>query len=99
MSVTTRFIYDDDGNNPVWHVNTFQNVEPEVEFAKDIAKNQHKTDWGRLIGIIPNNILNKWIIEDEVNYLGLSSEDWGRLIKRKLRDPDYAWLRTYSGSI
>jgi hypothetical protein len=31
--------------------------------------------------------------EDGVNVLGMSSEEWGQYIKRKLDDPDWRHLR------
>ena len=99
MSVSTQLIYDENDGNPVYRVNRAQDCEFEVELAKDLAKDAKTSDWGRLIALVPNVILEKWINEDGVNYLALSTDDFGKMIKRKLRDPDYAWLRTYSGNI
>jgi hypothetical protein len=52
-----------------------------------------KSDWGRHIASIPNIILVRWMDEDGVNVLGMSSEEWGKYIKRKLDDPDWRHLR------
>jgi hypothetical protein len=71
-----------------------QDVESILENNKRLQSEQQKSDWGRHIASIPNVFLEKWINEDGVNYLALPKDEFARLIKRKLRDPDYAWLRT-----
>lgn len=71
-----------------------QDVEPIIENNKELQKLPQKSDWGRHIASIPNVILERWIKEDGVNYLALPGREFAKLIRRKLRDPDYAWLRT-----
>lgn len=71
-----------------------QDVEPIIEHNKRLQGESQHSDWGRHIASIPNVILEKWINEDGVNYLALPGDEFGLMIKRKLRDPDYAWLRT-----
>jgi hypothetical protein len=72
---------------------TTQDVEDILDRNKELAKHKQRGDF-RHIASIPNVILNEWIMQDGVNYLGLPADEWGKLIKRKLRDPDWAWLRT-----
>ncbi len=76
-----------------------QDCEPIIESNKAVAADPVKRDWGRHIATIPNVILEKWIVEDGVNYLALPKDEFDRLIRRKLRDPDWAHLRTYTGNV
>jgi hypothetical protein len=71
-----------------------QDVEAILENNKRLQTEQHRSDWGRHIASIPNVVLEKWINDDGVNYLALPKDEFARLVKRKLRDPDWAWLRT-----
>ena len=84
-----------DATERTFTFNRSQDCAPVIEMARDFANNGGtRSDFGRLIGIIPNVILEKWINEDGVNYLALPGDEFGRLIKRKLRDPQWAFLRT-----
>lgn len=81
-------------------VNRVQDVEGILDRNKALQNAQQK--WAgdfRHIGTIPNVILEKWINESGHNILAWSNEEFGQFIKRKLRDPDNAWLRTTSGRI
>ena len=40
------------------------------------------------------SVLERWIHEEGVNYLALPGEEFARLIRRKLNDPDWRHLRT-----
>lgn len=88
--VQTRVHYDSDGSMIIDRV---QDVEGILEHNKQTRAMEQRSDWGREIATIPNVILERWINEDGVNYLA-GGEDIGKLIKRKLRDPDWAYLRT-----
>lgn len=71
-----------------------QDIEPILDLNKYLQNEPQKWagTWHH-IGIIPNVVLEKWTNEEGVNVLGMSSEEWGQFIKRKLRDPDNKWLR------
>lgn len=90
--IRTRSHYDP--SERLFHFERVQDVEPILENNKRLQSERQKSDWGRHIATIPAVILERWIKEDGVNYMALPSDEFGRLIKRKLRDPDYAWLRT-----
>lgn len=92
MSEVQRKYYIDPSTGEITF-RTYQDVEDILEHNKELAKQKQRGDF-RHIASIPAVILNQWIIEDGVNYLSLPSDEFGRLIKRKLRDPDWAWLRT-----
>jgi hypothetical protein len=75
-----------------------QDVESYLDANKAAQNEQQKGDF-RLIASIPVVILERWIIEDGVNYLAVDKLEFSRLVRRKLRDPDWKWLRTSSGNI
>lgn len=77
-----------------------QDVEDIVEANKVLQVLPQKRGASfRHIGSIPNVILERWINEDGVNYLALPKDEFARLIKRKLSDPDWKWLRTGEGNL
>lgn len=87
-----RFHLDPNGKDlTVEHV---QDVEDIIERNKALQKETQRSDWGRHIASIPNVILVRWMLEENVNVLGMSSDEWGRFVKRKLDDPDWRHLRT-----
>ena len=84
----------EDGN---LHVKTTQDVEDIIENNKRLQNTPQKSDWGRHIADIPNNFINKWLNEawaaGNVN-MKMFDEDFNRMVKMKLDDPDWKWLRT-----
>lgn len=72
-----------------------QDVEDIIERNKQRQNERQDTRNGwHMLAEIPNIMIEKWIVEDGVSYRELMSPDgMERIIKRKLRDPDYAWLR------
>lgn len=83
-----------DASDGMIYAERIQDVEAILERNKDLQAHRQKAETFHQIGTIPNVILEKWINEDGVNYLALPGDEFGKLVKRKLRDPDYAWLRT-----
>ena len=75
-----------------------QDVEDIIEWNKAFQTvDQGRAETFHMIGQIPNILIEKWLIEDGIEYRELMSGDGlERIIKKKLRDPDYAWLRTTS---
>ena len=89
--LVARIHLDADGDHvTLEHV---QDVAPILERNAALRAAPQKSDWGRHIASIPNVILVRWMNEDGVNPLGMSSEEWGRYIRRKLDDPDWRNLR------
>lgn len=93
MSDIRTVVHIDRSDNQ-FHFQRVQDVEDILANNKRLQSEQQNSDWGRHIASIPCVILEKWINEDGVNYLSLPKDEFARLVKRKLRDPDYAWLRT-----
>jgi hypothetical protein len=79
-------------------INRVQDVEPILENNKRLRNEaQDRKSSFRHIASIPNVLLEKWLNEELLR--GNRSIRWGSaefdgLIKRKLRDPEYAYLRT-----
>lgn len=70
-------------------------VEDILEHNKTLRGMEQKSDWGRHIASIPNVICVKWLNEEyerghEIRFL---SKEWDELVARKLKDPDWAFLR------
>jgi hypothetical protein len=76
------------------HFARVQDVEPILERNKALQGVPQTSDWGRHIASIPNVILEKWMNEEGVNYLALPADEFARLLRRKLDDPAWRWLRT-----
>ena len=77
-------------------VYSMDDVEPYLEHNKLLRSMDQKSDWGRHIASIPNIIMVKWLNAEwtrgnNVRYL---SPEWDQIVARKLKDPEYAYLRT-----
>jgi len=71
-------------------------VEDILEHNKQLRTMDQPSDWGRHIARIPNIICTKWLNEcwqrgRDIRYL---SAEWDALVARKLKDPEWAYLRT-----
>jgi hypothetical protein len=75
-------------------VRSFQDVEDIIERNKRLRSEPQKSDWGRHVATIPNNILLQWMLEEGVPVFGMPAHEWDRFLKKKLRDPDWRDLRT-----
>lgn len=80
----------------VLHVTRTQDVEPYLDINKAM-QNAPQSRWLKgfhHIATIPNVILEKWMTEEGAPVLSMTKEEFGRFIRRKLRDPDYRYLKT-----
>src|SRR5262249_6617562 len=84
--------FDSDGKTLT--VEHWQDAEDIIERNKELQKETQRSDWGRHVATIPNVILVRWMNEENVNIFGMSADEWGMFIKRKLSDPDWRHLRT-----
>jgi len=75
------------------HAVRTQDVAPILDANKELATLPQKGDF-RHIGTVPNVILEKWINEEGAPILSMRQAEFARFIRRKLNDPDYAFLRT-----
>lgn len=93
--VHTRFHLDpsDDGKLTIQRV---QDVESILEHNKVLRSTPQKSDWGRHIACIPNVIIEKWLNEAWARgntSLKPFTKEFDELTAKKLRDPDWAYLR------
>lgn len=91
----TRILLDSNGQDMA--VETVQDVEPILERNKQLRTMEQKSDWGREIAEIPNVILVRWLNEEHAKGnedLRLFTKEFDALVDRKLKDPDWAYLRT-----
>ena len=71
-------------------------VEPILEHNKTLRSMEQKSDWGRHVASVPNVIAVKWLNEEwqRGNFIRYLSAEWMDLVAKKLKDPDWAYLRT-----
>lgn len=78
-------------------VESAQDVEPILERNKLLRSMPQKSDWGRHVATIPNVIMVRWLNEAyAAGNIGLRmySREFDDLVAKKLRDPDWKYLRT-----
>lgn len=76
---------------------TIQDVEPILEHNKALRSMDQPSDWGRHIASIPNVIITKWLNEawaEGNTQLRPFSPEFDLIVKKKLQDPDWKYLRT-----
>ncbi len=73
-----------------------QDVEPILDHNAVLRGMSQKSDWGRHVASIPNVILERWLNEElDRGTVGirLFGPEMDAVVQRKLRDPDWKWLR------
>ena len=93
-----RFHFDGDR----MAVETSQDVGDILERNKRLRLEAQKSDWGRHVASIPNVILTKWLNEEWErgnSTIRLFGPEMDALVARKLKDPEWAYLRTDSGHV
>jgi hypothetical protein len=78
------------------HVATQDDVEAVLEHNKRLRAMSQSGETFRHCACIPNSILVKWLNEErnrghDIQFL---SKEMDEMVARKLRDPDWAYLRT-----
>ena len=95
MTIETRFHLDPNGRD--LSVERVQDVEDILAHNKVLRAQQQVSDWGRHIASIPCVILERWLNEEAARgnrTIRWGSKEFDALIAKKLRDPDWAHLRT-----
>ena len=77
-------------------VHNYQDVEDIREHNLMLQGEPQKSDWGRHVASVPNNIINQWLNEEAArgNVMRIFSEEFNRMYERKIRDPENAAWRT-----
>jgi len=95
-----RFHLDSNGKDlTVEHV---QDVEAIIERNKQFRSMEQKSDWGRHVASIPNVILMQWLDEEARRgntSLRMFTPEFDDLVDRKLKDPEWSYLRTDKPSL
>lgn len=94
----TRFHFDQ-GNMIVENV---QDVGDIIENNKRLRSVAQKSDWGRHVASIPNVIMTRWLNEEWAKgntTIRLFGPEMDALVERKLKDPEWAYLRTDSAQV
>lgn len=97
---SVRFHLDSNGKDLA--VETFQDVEAILEHNKLLRSLEQKSDWGRHVAKIPNVIMVKWLNEEWSNgntTIKLFGPEMDALVDRKLKDPEWSYLRTDSAQV
>lgn len=74
-----------------------QDVEDIIENNKALQTVEQRSDWGRHIASIPNVIVEQWLSEEWARgntTMTMSSPEFKELLRRKLQDRDWLFLRT-----
>ena len=91
----TRIHLDSNGKDLT--VEHYQDVEDILKRNARLRAEEQHSDWGRHVASIPNVIYVKWFNE-EVNkgntHLKIFSHEFDQIVRKKLQDPEWAYLRT-----
>jgi len=93
--IDTRFHLDAGGRDLT--VERVQDVADILARNKALRSEEQHSDWGRHIASIPCVILERWLNEAAARgnrTIRWGSQEFDALVARKLRDPDWAYLRT-----
>ena len=85
-----------DSNGQDLAIEHIQDVDPILEWNKAARAEDQKSDWGRHVARIPNVIYVKWLDEEHAKgntSLRMFSPEFDAIVKRKLQDPEWAYLR------
>lgn len=93
--VSTKILLDSNGQDMA--VKHTQDVEPILEHNSLLRTMDQPSDWGRHVATIPNVIYIQWLDEEHKkgnSNLRLFTPEFDEIVQLKLRDPDWAYLRT-----
>ena len=92
----TRFHGVENGRGIIERV---QDVEDILERNKALQGERQRNETFHHVGTIPNVIMERWLNEEHARGnvdLRLYTQEFDQLVFRKLRDPEWQWLRTTS---
>lgn len=92
----TVLVPEFDRSEGLIHFATWQDCEAILERNKRLQGEQQRDEFWHHQASIPNVIITQWLYEEHergnVN-LKWSDKEFDQIIMRKLRDPDWKWLR------
>lgn len=86
-----------DSNGKGLAIEHIQDVDPILEWNRLARKEEQHSDWGRHVARIPNVIYVKWLDEEYARGntgLRMFTPEFDLIVQQKLRDPEWAHLRT-----
>ena len=86
-----------DSNGSDLAIEHIQDVEPILEWNRRARCEEQGSDWGRHVARIPNVIYVRWLDEAHTGgntQLRLFTPEFDLIVQKKLRDPEWAYLRT-----
>jgi hypothetical protein len=86
-----------DSNGKDLAIEHVQDVEPILEWNRQARRDEQDSDWGRHVARIPNVIYVRWLEEEHARgnvSLRMFTPEFDLIVQRKLRDPEWAYLRT-----
>lgn len=92
-------LHFDSGNLTVENV---QDVGDILDNNARLRATPQKSDWGRHVASIPNVIMTRWLNEafaEGNTTIKLFGPEMDALVERKLKDPEWAYLRTDSAQV
>lgn len=92
-------LHFDSGNLIVENV---QDVGDILDNNARLRATPQKSDWGRHVASIPNVIMTRWLNEafaEGNTTIKLFGPEMDALVERKLKDPEWAYLRTDSAQV
>jgi hypothetical protein len=93
--VATEVLLDTNGQDLA--IRHTQDVEPILENNKLLRTMDQPSDWGRHVAEIPNVIYVQWLDEEHRKGntgLRLFTPEFDAIVQKKLKDPEWAYLRT-----
>jgi len=92
-------LHFDQGNLVVENVQDVSDILENNKRLRSVAQN---SDWGRHVASIPNVIMTRWLNEEYAKgntSIRLFGPEMDALVERKLKDPEWAYLRTDSAQV
>jgi len=89
--ITTKFVPHSDGT---FTIHRRQDAGPTIEANKALQSVPQRTDGLKHIASIPVLVYEQWIAETGGELMRMSSHEQAKFFRRKLRDPQWAYLRT-----
>lgn len=85
-----------DSNGQDLAVEHIQDVSSILEWNKAARSEEQRSDWGRHVARIPNVVYVRWLDEEHAKgntSLRMFTPEFDAIVKRKLQDPEWAYLR------
>jgi hypothetical protein len=89
--IRTRFHPHADGSFTIQRRD--DDVSPTLEWNKKLQNEPQKTESFHHIASIPAIVIEKWMTEEGAPVLSMPAHEFKKFIRRKLEDPDYAFLK------